>query len=196
MFGTVQYDWRFGHETRSSEIYPKTTDSKAEDMTCHSQRFAAVCRSRHELHEDRNYQWCSLGLWVQPGNKTQASQWEIVGSPRPKEVHQVQSKVEVMLTVFCNHKGVFHCEYTPDGHTVNEYCVEVLRRLHNAVQCKQPVSWKRGDRKLHHDNATVHSSQLVQNFLVKHQILQVLQSPCLQCDFFLLPKKKYAVEEE
>ena len=81
--------------------------------------------------------------------------------------------------------------------------LEVLRRLHDAVQCKQSVSWKRGDRKLHHDNATAHSSQLVQNFLVKHQIPQVLQSPCSPCDFFysqrrnmLLGKNRFQDTEE
>lgn len=140
-----------------SEIYPKTTNSQAEDMTCYSQRFAAVCWSRHELHEDSNYHWCSLGLWVQPGNKTQSSQWKTTGSLRPRKLHQVQSKVKVMLTVFFNHKGVIDHGYTPDGHTVNkEYYVEVLHRLHDAVQRKQPVSWKWGDWKLHHDNATAH----------------------------------------
>jgi len=50
--------------------------------------------------------------------------------------------------------------------------------------------------KLHRDNATAHSSQLVQNYVVKHQIPQVLQFPYSPCDFFLFPKEKYAVEED
>jgi hypothetical protein len=41
-----------------------------------------------------------------------------------------------MLTVFYDHKGVIHHEYTPDGHTVNkEYYVKILHRLRDAVQC-------------------------------------------------------------
>jgi hypothetical protein len=44
-------------------------------------------------------------------------------TPRPKKACQVQSEVEVMSTVFFDHKGVCH-EYTPDGQTViKEYYV-------------------------------------------------------------------------
>ena len=43
---------------------------------------------------------------------------------RPKKARQVQSEVEVMLTVFFHHKGVVSHEYTPDGQTViKEYYV-------------------------------------------------------------------------
>jgi hypothetical protein len=45
-------------------------------------------------------------------------------TPRPKKACQVQSEVEVMLTVFFDHKGIVHYEYTPDGQTViKEYYV-------------------------------------------------------------------------
>ena len=53
--GSVVYsDRRFGHERYLTEICPKTADSQAErDSPCSSQRFAAVCWSRHKLHEDQ-----------------------------------------------------------------------------------------------------------------------------------------------
>jgi hypothetical protein len=47
---------------------------------------------------------------------------------------------------------------------------------------------------LPHDSAPTHSSHLVQNFLTKHQIPQVLHSPyspeMVLCDFFLFPRVK------
>jgi hypothetical protein len=47
---------------------------------------------------------------------------------------------------------------------------------------------------LHHDNAPVHSTALVQAFLAKHRITQVSQPPyspdLAPCDFWLFPKLK------
>jgi hypothetical protein len=100
-----------------------------------------------------------------------------------------------MLTVFFDHEGIVHPEYTPEGQTVNKECyIKVLCQLHDVVRSKQPASWKRGDWQLHHDNTPAHSSHLVQNFLAKHQIPQVPQPPdspdMAPCDFFLFPKVK------
>ena len=51
-----------------------------------------------------------------------------------------------------------------------------------------------GDRQLHHNNAPVHASCLVQSFVVKHPITQVTQPPysreLVPCDFWLFPKPK------
>ena len=51
-----------------------------------------------------------------------------------------------------------------------------------------------GDWRLHHDNTPAHASCLMQSFLTKHQITQVIQplySPDLvPCDFWLFPKLK------
>jgi len=49
-----------------------------------SQRFAAVCWSRHKLHEDNNYQWWILGPRVWPGNKSPDFPMEDSRSLRPK----------------------------------------------------------------------------------------------------------------
>ena len=53
---------------------------------------------------------------------------------------------------------------------------------------------------LHHDNVSVHSTALVQDFLAKHRITQVCQPPyspdLAPCDFWLFPKAKIAVESE
>jgi len=101
-----------------------------------------------------------------------------------------------MWTVFFDHEGIIHHEYTPDGQTVNkEYYVKILHGLRDALRHRRPASWKCGDRQLPRDNAPAHSSHLVQNFLAnKRQIPQVLHSlyspEMALCDFFLFPKVK------
>jgi hypothetical protein len=59
--------------------------------------------------------------------KAQPLQWKTPGSLRPKKTHQVQSKVEVILTLFLNHEGIIQHQYAPDGQTANkEYHIKVL----------------------------------------------------------------------
>ena len=90
-----------------------------------------------------------------------------------------------------------HYEFTPRGQTINkEYYVEVLKRLRDAVRRKGPRFWSSGDWFLHHDNAPAHSSNLVQQFLAKHKIVQLRQPPynpdIAPCDFWMFPKLKMA----
>ena len=51
-----------------------------------------------------------------------------------------------------------------------------------------------GDPQLHHDIVPALASDLLQSFLVKHQITQVTQPPyspdLVPCDFWLFPKLK------
>jgi len=59
-----------------------------------------------------------------------------------------------MLTIFFDSHGVVHHKYAPQGQNVNkEYYLEVLRCLHDAVQCKRPDLWAAGTWQLHNDNA-------------------------------------------
>ena len=90
-------------------------------------------------------------------------------------------------------------KYRPQGQTITkEYYIQVLTRLRNAVRCKRPLLHTAGDWLLHHDNAPAHASQLVQQFLAKHRIVQVCQPPyspdLAPCDFFLFPKVKFALK--
>ena len=104
----------------------------------------------------------------------------------------MRSNVKVMLTVLFDSRGVVNHEYLPQGQKINkEYNLEVLRRLRDAVRCKKPDLWAGGTWQLHHDNAPAHSSQLIQTFLAKHNILVVRQVPyshdMAPCDFWLFP---------
>ena len=88
-----------------------------------------------------------------------------------KKARQVRRNVKVMLTVFFDCHGVVHYEYAPQGQNINkEYHLEVLRHLRDAVRRKRPDLWAAGRWQLHHDIAPAHSSQLIQMFLVKHNI--------------------------
>ena len=106
-----------------------------------------------------------------------------------------------MLVIFFDCEGVVHYEFAPRGQTINkEYDVEVLKRLRDAVRRKRLRLWSSGDWFLHHDNTTAHSSNLLQQFLVKHKILQLRQPPyspdIASCDFWMFPKLKMALKEK
>ena len=127
--------------------------------------------------------------------KQQSSQWKGPTSPRPKKGRQVRSKTNVMLMTLFDSEGIVHQEYASDGQTINkELYMEVLRRLRESVRRKRPEKWRDDDWILHHDNATVHTSHLVQQVLAKHgtaQLQQLPYSPDLApCEFFLFPRLK------
>jgi hypothetical protein len=71
--------------------------------------------------------------------KVQWSQWKHSSSPRPKKAQWVQSKVKVLLTAFFDYRRIAHHSYAPEGQTINEeYYLEVIRHLRDAVRCKRP----------------------------------------------------------
>ena len=72
---------------------------------------------------------------------------------------------------FFHYEGVVNHEYAPTGQTNNEeYYVQILKRVCEAVRRNRPHFWSSGDLLLQHDNAPAHSSNLVQQFLSKHSI--------------------------
>ena len=88
-----------------------------------------------------------------------------------------------------------HQSWVPTGQTVNkEYYVEVLRELRKRFLGKRPALFKSGQWHFHEDNAQVHNSILVTDYLTKMGIKIVPQpsySPDLApCDFCLFPKFK------
>ena len=104
-----------------------------------------------------------------------------------------------MLIIFYNCEGVVHYEFAPRGQTINtKYYVELLKRLRDVVRRKRSRFWSSGDWLLHHDNAPAHSSNLMQHFLAKHEIIQLRQpsySPDIApCDFWMFPKLKMALK--
>ena len=140
--------------------------------------------------------------WVygyDPKTKQQSLQWKGPDEPRPKKARQSQSHVKSMLIIFFDCEGVVHYEFALRGQTINkEYDVKVLKRLRDAVKRQRPRFWLSGDWLLHHDNAPAHSSNLVQQFLAKHKIVQLRQPPyspdVAPCDFWMFRKLKMALK--
>ncbi|UYV63804.1 hypothetical protein LAZ67_2005705, partial [Cordylochernes scorpioides] len=127
--------------------------------------------------------------------KAQSSQRKLPHEPRPKKARQVRSNVKVLLTVFFDCRGVVHHEFLPQGRTVNnEYYLQVMRNLREAIRQKRPDLWKNKNWLLHHDNAPAHTSLLVRDFLAKNNTLMMPQPPysldLAPCDVFLFPKLK------
>ena len=85
--------------------------------------------------------------------------------------------------------------WVPTVQAVNkEYYVEVLREFRKRFHQKRPALFKTGQCHFHQDNAPVHNSILVTDYLTKMGIKTVphmLYSPDLgPCDFSLFPKLK------
>ena len=86
--------------------------------------------------------------------------------------------------------------WVPTGQTVNkEYYVEVLREFTKRFHWKSPALFKSGQWHFQQDNAPVHNSILVTDYLIKVGIKTVPQppyspdlAPCY--DFCLFPKFK------
>ena len=88
-----------------------------------------------------------------------------------------------------------HWHWVPTGQTVNkEYYVGVLREFRKRFRRKRPALFKSGQWHFQQDNAPVHNSILVTDYLTKMGIKTVSQPPyspdLASCDFWLFPKLK------
>ena len=79
------------------------------------------------------------------------------------------------------------------------YYVEVLREFRKRLRRKRPALFKSGQGHFHQDNAPVHKSILVTDYLTKVGIKIVLHPPYSRyiapCDFCLFPKLRECVYE-
>ena len=94
---------------------------------------------------------------------------------------------------FFDSTGMIYMHWVPTGQTVNkEYYVEVLREFRMRFRRKRPALFKSGQWHFHQDNAPVHNSSLVTDYLNKMGIKTVPHPPyCTDlapCDFWLFPK--------
>ena len=85
--------------------------------------------------------------------------------------------------------------WVPTGQTVNKkYYVDVLREFRKRFCRKKTALFKSGQWHFHQDNAPVHNSILVTDYLTKMGIKTVPQPPFCPdlgpCDFWLFPKHK------
>ena len=94
---------------------------------------------------------------------------------------------------FFDSTGMIYMHWVPTGQTVNnEYYVEVLREFRKRFHWKRPALFKSGQWHFHQDNAPVHNSSVVTDYLTKMGIKTVPHRPysphLAPCDFWLIPK--------
>jgi len=104
-----------------------------------------------------------------------------------------------MIITFFDVKGIVDKEFVPTGQTMNSgfYC-DVLRRLRENVRRRRPKIWREQTWLLHHDKALSHTSVIIQQFLVKKEMLVIPHPPyspdLAPCYFFLFPKMKFKLK--
>ena len=125
--------------------------------------------------------------------KRRSSQRKHAGSPRPKKASQSKSTHKLLMIPFFDSTGMIYIHWIPTGQTVNkEYYVEVLREFRERFRQKRPALFKSGQWHFQLDNAPVHNSILVTDYLTKMGIKTVPQPPyspdLAPCDICLFPK--------
>jgi len=106
-----------------------------------------------------------------------------------------RSKIEVLLVVFFDWKGIVHHEFVPCGQMVNKQLYqEVLAHLRDAVRRKRTELWENQTWMLHHENMLAHVLLLICSYLAKHRTSVVPHPPSspdlAPADFFLFPELK------
>ena len=91
---------------------------------------------------------------------------------------------------FFDSTGMIYMHWVPTGQTVKkEYYVEVLREFRKRFRQKRPALFKSGQWHFHQDNAPVHNSILITDYLTKMGIKTLPQPPysadLAPCDFSL-----------
>ena len=120
----------------------------------------------------------SLIYCYDPETKRQSSQWKHAGSPRPKNARQSKSTHKLLMIPFFDSTGMIYMHWVLTGQTVNrEYYVEVLREFRKRFQEKRPALFKSAQWHFQQDNAPVHNSILVTDYLTKMTIKTVPHSP-------------------
>ena len=110
---------------------------------------------------------------------------------RPKKARQSKSTHKILMIPFFD--SMIYMHWFPTGQTVNkEYYVEVLREFRKRFRRKRPALFKSGQWHFHQDNAPVHNSILLTDYLTKMGIKTVAHPPyrpdLAPCDFWLFPK--------
>ena len=109
--------------------------------------------------------------------KVHSAEWHTSSSHRPKKSRLVKSKEKGMLIAFFDIESVVHYDFVPPVQTVNgHFYVQVLLRLRDAVRRKRRDKWQ-GEWFLLHDNASSHTSLVVQKFLAEKNIPVITQPP-------------------
>ena len=97
--------------------------------------------------------------------------------------------------LFFDSTGMIYMHWVPSGQTVNkEFYVEVLREFRKRFRREMSALFKSGQWHFQQDNAPVHNSKFVTDYLTKMSIKTAPQPPYSTdfspCDFWLFSKRK------
>ena len=116
-----------------------------------------------------------------PETKRQSSKWKHAGSTRPKNARQSKSAHRLLMIPLFDSTVMIYMHWIPTGQTANkEYYVEVLREFRKRFLVKRPALFKLGQWHFHQDNAPVHNSILVIDYLPKWASRQFLTVSMVQ----------------
>ena len=127
-----------------------------------------------------------------PETKRQSRQWIKKGQPGPIKVKVHASRTKQMVLAFFDSKGLIYTNIVPRGTTVNAaYIVKALATFMKNFKEKRP-QMAAGDWFFHWDNAPVHISAMVKDWLAARGIQMLEQPPfspdLAPADFFFFPK--------
>ena len=114
----------------------------------------------------------------------------MLAPPDPRKPDRANPPTNFWWSLF-----LIYMHWVPTGETVNkEYYVEVLREFSKRFRRKTPALFKSGQWHFHQNNAPVHNSILVTDYLTMMGIKTVPHPPyhpdLAPCDFLLFPKLK------
>ena len=178
------------------KFVPRVLREDQKERHCHDSREMVELINSDPAVLDALVTWDESWIYCyDPETKRQSSQWKHAGSPRSKKARQSKSTHKLLMISFFDSTGMIYMHWVPTGQTVNkEYHVEVLREFQKRFHRKRPALFKSVQWHFHQDNAPVHNSILVTDYLTKMGIKKVPQPPyspdLASCDFWLFPKLK------
>ena len=115
--------------------------------------------------------------------------------PDPRRPDRANPPTDLWWSLSFDSTGMIYMHWVPTGQTVNkEYYVEVLREFRKRFLGKRSAVFKSAQWHFHQDNAPVHNSILVTDYLTKMGIKSVLHPPyspdLAPCDFCWCSKRK------
>ena len=190
---THNYSRRTDDADDLREVYPKGAQRRSERKT--------LLRQQGDGRADQFSSWCSgdlrwkLDLVLWPRDQETEFPVEVCWLSQTQEGQTEQILPQTFDGPFFDSTGMIYMHWVPTGQTVNkEYYAEVLREFKKRFRQKKPALFKSGQWHFHQDNAPVHNSSLVTDYLTKIGIKMVPHPPCnpdfAACDFWLFPKLK------
>ena len=117
----------------------------------------------------------SIAMTQRPRDRVPSG--SILALPDPRRPNRAILPTNLMILFFDN-TGMIYMHWVPTGQTVNkEYYVEVLREFSKRFRWKRPALFKLGQWHFHQDNAPIHNSILVTDYLTKMGIKTVPHPP-------------------